>query len=205
MGVLDLFRRPARIVDRTSLAEFIDSQAAFIGQKGVFEYSRARAGPFGNVLFKDKGFLTAVEVSRWQSYPLGLMMVGEMVDGELSAAAAAQAEQVRGEFAKVVLGIFNRYETPAAVDAVEWDTARSEIAGMFDPATPNPIRRVGDIPARYAARYVAIMPIHERLRGQDAEAIHNYLKTNLIHMHHSFGRRADLPRLVAALAARAGA
>ena len=150
MGILDLFRRPAPIAGRASLMEFIDSQAAFLGQKGVFEYSRARAGPFGNILFRDDGFLAAVEVSRWQSYPLGLMMVGEMVEGELRRHAGDRAVDVRQEFAEVLLDVFDRYGTPLAVDAVAWQHARGEVAHAVGAASLHPIRRVADIPSLVA-------------------------------------------------------
>ncbi|MGE0563391.1 MAG: hypothetical protein AB7O50_02640 [Pseudolabrys sp.] len=204
MGILDLFRRPAPIADRAGLMDFVDAQAAFLGQKGVFEYSRAAAGPYGNILFNDKGFLAAVEVSRWQSYPLGLMMVGEMVEGELRRAAADRATQIREELAKIILGVFDRYATPPVVDAVAWQEARNEIDREFGAAALHPIRRIADIPARYAGRYVGVMPIHEKLRSKDTGTIHNYLKSNLINMHDIFVRRADLPALVARLATPVG-
>ncbi len=40
-----LFRRKPKIGSCDALADFIDAQAAFIVQKGIYEYSRARARP----------------------------------------------------------------------------------------------------------------------------------------------------------------
>ena len=66
MGFFDLFRRAEPIAERGALMDFLDAQAAFLTQKGMFEYSRARAGPYGgNVLFSDKVFLAELEKSRW--------------------------------------------------------------------------------------------------------------------------------------------
>ena len=56
-----------------------------------------------------------------------------------------------------------------------------------------------DIPIRYVDRYVASMPIHEKLRAKDAPPIHNYLRTNLCNVHDLFVRRADVPALVKVL------
>jgi len=42
MGLLDFFRRPPPIRDVEALADFIDRNAAFVVQKGIYEYSRAR-------------------------------------------------------------------------------------------------------------------------------------------------------------------
>ena len=45
MGLFDYFRRKPPIRDVQSLADFIDERAAFLVQKAIYEYSRARAGP----------------------------------------------------------------------------------------------------------------------------------------------------------------
>ena len=47
-------RRPIR--DADALSDFIDQQAAFLVQKGIYEYSRARAGHYTKVLFAEKEF-----------------------------------------------------------------------------------------------------------------------------------------------------
>jgi hypothetical protein len=201
MGLLDLFRRAPAIADRDALMQFIDSQAAFLGQKGVYEYSRARAGPYGNMLFSDKGFLAAVEVARWIAYPLALMMVGEAIEGELRLPAGPRAPDLRRGFAETVLAVFDRYPAPAGVDALAWQDARTDIERTFGPGALHPIRRVIDIPERYVERYVAAMPIHEKLKGKDAGTIHNYLKANLCNVHELFLKRANVPRLVAELVA----
>src|SRR3954447_15303314 len=85
MGLLDMFRPRPPIGDVPALAAFIDENAAFLVQKGIYEYSRARAGHYAKVLFAEAGFRAAVDVSRWQAYPLGLAMVGEVVEGAATA------------------------------------------------------------------------------------------------------------------------
>src|SRR6266542_2278554 len=83
LGFLGFFRGRPPIRDGQSLADFIDQHAAFLMQKGIYEYSRARAGHYAKVLFRESGFQTAVEESRWRAYPLGLAMVAELVEGVL--------------------------------------------------------------------------------------------------------------------------
>ena len=90
MGFFDIFRRPPPINDVATLGTFIDEQSAFIAQKGVYEFSRARAGHYAKVLFQEKEFLDAADQARWKAYPLGLAMVGEMVEGVLRRHAAAE-------------------------------------------------------------------------------------------------------------------
>src|SRR5215203_5413852 len=83
MGLLDMFRPRPPIRDIPALAAFIDENAAFLTQKGLYEYSRAGAGHYAKVLFSESGFKEAVENARWRAYPLGLAMVAELVEGVL--------------------------------------------------------------------------------------------------------------------------
>jgi hypothetical protein len=76
MKLLDrFFRRQPPICDKAALADFVDAQSAFLVQKGIYEYSRARAGHYAKVLFAEEGFAKSVEYSRRRAFPLGLAMV----------------------------------------------------------------------------------------------------------------------------------
>ena len=93
MGLLDIFRRKPPIRDAAAVATFIDENAAFLMQKGIYEYSRARAGHYAKVLFREAGFQAAVEMSRWRAYPLGLAMVAELVEGVLRERIGGRARR----------------------------------------------------------------------------------------------------------------
>lgn len=83
MSLFGFLRRRPLIRDAQQLADFIDRNAAFLVQKGIYEYSRARAGHYSKVLFREPEFRQAVEHARWTAYPLGLAMVGEVAEGVL--------------------------------------------------------------------------------------------------------------------------
>lgn len=89
MGIFDMFRRGKRIVTCDVLVDFLDAQSAFLAQKGLFEYARARAGLDGKPLFDGQIFLADPEKSRWLAFPVMLAMVGEAVEGVLRLAAGA--------------------------------------------------------------------------------------------------------------------
>src|SRR5215216_4593043 len=101
-----LFRPRPPVRDREALADFIDAQSAFIVQKGIYEYSRARAGHYAKVLFAEEGFARSVEHARWQAFPLGLSMVGEMIDGALASQAGIPRRERLDQIIAVVLGVF---------------------------------------------------------------------------------------------------
>ena len=132
MGLFDMFRRRPPIRDTRALAEFIDQNAAFLVQKGIYEYSRARAGHYSKVLFSEVSFREAVEESRWRAYPLGLAMVAEVVEGVLRVHAGSERRAGLDALSSLVLSIFDRYPVPAVLDESMWREARSDLRHRLD-------------------------------------------------------------------------
>jgi hypothetical protein len=199
MGFLDVFRRKPPIRDAAALAEFIEGNAAFLVQKGIYEYSRARAGHYAKVLFREPEFLEAVEVSRWRAYPLGLAMVAEIVDGVLRESGAGRAPG-GDAFAASVLEIFDRFPAPPALGAESWSALRADLARRLQLITLHPPKRAMDVSEPFAQVYFDLMPIHEKLRGRDLLTTRNYLRVTLCNIHEEFARRVDAPAVAAALA-----
>jgi len=200
MAWLDLLRRPRpRVADIAALSAFIDEQAAFLVQKGIYEYARARAGHYAKVLFTEQPFIDSVEKARWHAYPLGLAMVGEMVEGMLRPATGDHRHAVLEGLVGVVLTVFDHYPLPAPIGQQEWRAARDELERRLRALSLHPPKSVKDIPEPFAERYFALMPIHERLRGRDFPTTRNYLKVTLCNIHEQLARRADVVALVAAL------
>lgn len=201
MGFFDMFRRGAPIAGRDALLDFLDSQAAFLAQKGLFEYSRARAGPYGNILFDDKTFLTELERSRWLAFPVMLGMVGEAVEGMLRPYAGERRAALLQSLTDGALSVFDRYPVPGGLSAEAWAELRRSVEHDFEQLSFYPVKRAMDVPVRFIDRYVAAMPIHEKLLANDVPTIHNFLKANLCNVHEEFVRRADAQSLVEALTA----
>jgi hypothetical protein len=201
-----LFRPRPPIRDREALADFVDAQSAFIVQKGIYEYSRARAGHYAKVLFAEKEFAQSVEYSRWQAYPLGLAMVGEMINGVLASEAdAMQRRKILDQLIIVVLSVFDRYPVPPSIGEAAWLAARSDLAHRLDLAGGHAPKRVMDIPDPLAEAYFAMMPIHEKLRGRDFQTTRNYLRVSLCNIHDELTSRMDRAAVQRALLADATA
>ena len=110
-------------------ATFVDENAAFLMQKGLYEFSRARAGHYAKVLFREPKFQAAVEVARWRAYPLGLAIVAEAVEGVLRERIGGERGEVLRALSELVLAAFDRYPVPAALGSDEWrDFARGACA-----------------------------------------------------------------------------
>jgi hypothetical protein len=195
MGLIDLFRRKPPIRDQAAVASFIDANAAFLVQKGIYEYSRARAGHYAKVLFREAGFQEAVEVSRWRAYPIGLVMVSEMVEGVLRANVADQHAALDA-ISALALGIFDRYPVSPALGDQTWSELRTELTRQLALIGLHPPKRAMDIPEPWAQVYFDLMPIHEKLRGRDFSTTRNYLRVTLCNIHDEFVKRLDLPAVV---------
>jgi len=199
MGLLDMLRRPRPIRNIHELSDFVDAQSAFLVQKGIYEYSRARAGHFSKVLLAESAFIAVVERSRWQAYPLGLAMVTEMVEGVLGRARGDQRAQALARLSALALAVFDRYPPPAALGATHWQDARSDLLHRLAGIGLHPAKPVKDIPEPYAQDYFALMPIHERLRGPDFPAMRSYLKVSLCNIHDELVRRIDADAVASTL------
>ena len=194
MGIFDLFRGRPPIRDLPELAEFIDRNAAFLVQKGIYEYSRARAGHYAKVLFSEPAFQDALEKSRWRAYPLGLAMVAEAVEAVLGRQSLA----VLGS---LVLSIFDRYPVPAALDHSQWNEARCELKRRIGLIGIHQAKPVKDIPEPFVEAYFALLPIEKKLRASEFPTIRNYLRVSLCNIHDEFLKRADVSTLATILSA----
>jgi hypothetical protein len=169
-------------------------------QNGIYEYSRAPAGHYAKVLFAEKGFAQSVEHARWQAYPLGLAMVGEMIDGVLTSQLTGMSRrQMLDQLIPVVLSVFDRYPIPPSIGEEAWLEARRGLAHRLDLAGGHARKRVMDIPDPLAETYFAMMPIHEKLRGRDFQTTRNYLRVSLCNIHDELISRMDRAALERAL------
>ncbi len=200
MGLFDLFKRPPPVRSAADLADFIDLHAAFVAQKGVYEYARARAGHYAKVLFKEPEFLKACDISRWQTFPMGLAMVGELVEGILLPAWPGERLALSEAVRRLVLGVFERYPRPDALDDAIWQRLRSDLERHLQLVSLHPPKLAKDIAEPFWERYFDLMPIHEHLRTRDAPTTHGYLQVTLINVHIELTKRLDIAAVVSDLA-----
>ena len=201
MALFDFFRRQRPISDTRELADFIDQNSAFLVQKAIYEYSRARAGHYSKVLFAEPDFHKAVEQSRWRAYPLGLAMVAEVVDSVVNSDVDRRKKS--DALVKIVLSVFDRYPVPNSLGAPTWRKLRIDLERRLQLIGLHPPKRAIDIPEPFAKPYFDLMPIHEKLRGRDYPTTHNYLKVTLCNIHEELTKRMDTNAVAVLFGARA--
>jgi len=204
MGLFGLFRSKPPIRDVGDLADFIDAQAAFLIQKGMYEYARARSGPYAKSMMQEPEFVETANRSRWEGYPLGLAMLGEMIEGVLAPHAGDDRRAVLDPLIRLVLAVFDRYPVPPLLTPEEWAAAREELALHLERISVHPPKRVIDIPVPFAVRYWNLMPIHKSMLSNDGPTSRSFLQLNLVHMRDELIKRMDPAAMAGILRARAG-
>lgn len=199
MGLLGLFRRKPLIESRAALADFLDSHAAFSTQKAIYEYSRARAGSNWQHLFKEKAFVAALETSRWNSFPIALGNVTEMIDVILRDDERGRTPQAHEALIGLAKTVMERYPVPDGEAADFWQIKRDWLEARLRPlrlAPPHPFKH---IPDATFDQFFSLLPIHEELRGHDRTLVHNHLRMNLASMYETNRRRLQPALLAEAL------
>ena len=204
MDLFSLFRRRPPIADLAALAEFINDNAAFVAQKGIYEYSRARAGHYSKVMFQEESFLHAAELSRWRAFPLGLAMVTELVEGILGRQDVRDRRLRLDALNELVLAVFDRYPVPAAIGELAWSAERAELANRLSLIALHPPKWAKDVPEPMVETYFNLMPIHEKLRKPDYPAIRNYLRVTMCNIHDELTKRMDAAAVVGSLNTQTG-
>jgi hypothetical protein len=202
MGLLDFLRGGKRAIGTPrELADFIDEQAAFLVQKGIYDYARARSGHFAKVMLADEGFQTALDRSRWRAFPLGLAMVGETVETVLAPVAGEARRSELDPLIKLVLSVYDRYPRPAALSEQEWSAGRADLALHLERLSTHPPKRVVDIPVPFAERYFEMMPFDKQFLTPDAPTARGFMQLQLVKVQEELLKRMDAGAMVKELRA----
>lgn len=203
MGFFDFLRRSPPIADRAALAEFLDTRTAFLVQKIVWEYCRARSAVGWQQLFAEESFKQAVDRSVWTNYPIGMGWVAETVLVTLREATGHDAPALAEGLVAAIGEAASRHPVPSAFDGPGWAAELEAAAERVRGAALLPPRAVRAIPERTFGGFFGSLPVHADLRRNDRGSILNGVKAILCNIHDEFVRRADRETVAAALAAPA--
>ncbi len=202
MGILtkltDLFKRePIETIEQ--FEAFMNSRSAFLAQKCVVEYCRARSGLLWEKLFKEAAFKTALDYSNWYSFTIAYSFVAEMMEGIFSERCQVGREGLAAYLSDVGARTFASYDLPAGVDSDFWDKAREQLDNALAEALLRAPKQVKEIPKPRVKLIFESLPIHEDVRSYDYELIQNNIRINLCRIYDDFIADADLDALAAAI------
>jgi hypothetical protein len=195
-------RRALPVTAADELAEFLGAQTAYIAQRSVIEYCRARTGLNWDKLFAEPSFLDHLEVCRWEAYALVLAEVAELALIRLRRHSAADPKTYFPGLVQAAHAALLRHPVPGhrtswtdAADAIERHLARALMA------EPRPVHLLG---LHSADMIFDLLPIHADLRRQDREMFQNSVRFAICRAFEEMTRRFDVPALEASLLAQGG-
>ena len=181
------------------LADFVAAQTAYVAQRSVIEYCRARTGFNWEKLSLEQSFLDRLEVCRWEAYAIVLAEVAELALIRLRRDGVADPEAYLPGLVAAAHAALLRHPVPGhrtswtdAAEAIERHLARAVLAA------PRPVHLVG---IRSADAIFDLLPIHADLRPQDREMFRNSVRFAICGAFDAMSRCFQVPALEAALLA----
>jgi hypothetical protein len=185
---------PVRTADE--LADFLATRSAYVAQRSVIEYCRARTGPNWDKLFSEPSFLERLEVCRWEAYATVLAEVAELTLVRLRRDGAGDPAAYLPGLVRVARAALLRHPVPA--HRTSWDDAAESIGRHLARvllAAPHPVHLLG---LESAKAIFELLPIHADLRRQDRIMFQNTVRFAICRVFDET-RRFDLPALEAVL------
>ncbi|GEM_PF-967792 len=187
-----------RIDSAQDLQRFWAARSAFIAQKCVIEYCRARAGLNWQRLFSEASFQQAVHAASWRAWRITLLDVAEMLDATLRSETADMAALhgwLRQAGAEIIAEETTRQTLPSVLPADFADHARQRLDALLATLAERPPMPVKDIARARTAEVFAAIPIHPDLKAPDEDYIFNTQRVYLVRAADDLVKRADLARL----------
>ncbi|CAA7626432.1 hypothetical protein [Magnetospirillum sp. UT-4] len=190
---------PPPIRTPEDLAGFIATESARVAQKATTGYCRTKAGANHDLLFKEAGFLAALDECRWSAYGLVAADICLVAEGFLRPAAAGAGEEALAAWVLAVYdGMLDAQPHPGR-GPEGWSAEKAEMRARLARsrmAEPIPPANVGFDTAR---RIFDSLPVHPSLRREDFEVVQNLMRFGHVTFFDELSKRADKAAIVAAL------
>jgi hypothetical protein len=179
------------------LADFLAAQTAYVAQRTVLEYCRARTGLNWDKLFREQPFIDSLEVCRWEAYVEVLAEVAELALILLRRQSPADPQAYLPGVAAATRAALLRHPVPG--HRTSWDEASAVVEQHLAQsllAAPRAVHLAGFGAADAIFDH---LPIHPDLRREDREMFRNSVRFALCRVFDEMTRRLDVPALGQAL------
>jgi len=197
--VLGLFRktkRPVAIANYGSLLDFLDSRSAFLSQKCVYEYCRARSGLNWESLMREAAFIEAYEVSRWDAYAAALADLVIHLEGRLRPADTREHARLVDRLLVAAAEVLARHRADAHRPG-GWGVEIAALRGRLNQAQLGPPRPAAEVARVGGKRIYETLPLHPDMTKHDRELVTNAVRFNFCRIAADLERDLD-PRAVLA-------
>lgn len=188
--------RPPPVRDLAGLERLVGQFAAHITHKASVGYCRVKAGAHVRELFKEKPFREALDACRRDAYAWVLEDVVAVAQTYLRPAEGAAAEAVDAALCAMYRRLLESdplRPADAADEDARGDSLRQRLA-RNRLADPQPAAEAGRVSG---PKVFAGLPIHPRLRREDAEPHANLIRFGMASFGEELERRLDAAGVVA--------
>jgi hypothetical protein len=197
--LFDLFRktkRHAAVAKYAALLDFLDSRSAFLSQKVVYEYCRARSGLNWEPLMQEGAFQQAYELSRWEAYGAALADLVVHLEGRLRPADVRQHARLVDRLLVAAAEVFARHSVER-YRPEGWALDIAALRERLNQAQLGPPRPAAEVAKVGGKRVYETLPLHPDLTKYDRELVTNAVRFNFSRI------AADLERALDAAAVAA--
>lgn len=190
-----VLRRRERITTGRALGTFLAAQAAFLSQKTVVEFCRARAGLNWNKLFLERAFVDAMEACRSEAYAAVLGDVAEACQALFRNRGLDAAAHPKALWPPVLAALEAGPAPPQG-----WEDERATLEARLARtllAAPRPVHEIG---RTAAPRVFEALPIRGAVRAPDLELVENGLRFLLCRVYADMEKELDTGALALELA-----
>ena len=185
---------PGRVDTPELLEDLLSVETSRLSQRSTVGFCHTKAGSNARFLFREKMFLDALEVCRWNAFAMLLADLCMIVEAYLRPQDGLAQEKLWTWLEDVYVRTLDKQETQH--DFSEFKRLFAERLGHARLAPPG--RAVDQVTMSCKPIYDSL-PIHETLRGDDFEVIDGLLHFGAATFRETLEQRCDPSRVVEGL------
>ena len=187
----------SRVATLHELADFLAAQTAYVAQRTVLDYCRARTGLNWSKLIHERAFLDSLEICRWEAYAEVLAEVAELTLILLRRQSPVEPQAYLQGVAAAADAALRRHPVPG--HRTGWEDASAAIERHLAQSLLAPPRAVHLTGFGAADAIFARLPIHADLRREDRPMFRNSMRFALCRVFDEMMHRIDVAALAKAL------
>lgn len=200
--VLGIFsrRRGDRVGSYAELLAFLDSRSAFLAQKCVYEYCRARSGVNWDKLMMEAAFLEAYEVSRWEAFGAALSDLVVFLEGQLRPSDTRLHARLVDRLIVAAATVLARHPVPAHKPE-GWAGEIAQLRERLNTTQLGPPLAAAEVSRTSGTRIYQALPLHSDMTKHDRQLVTNAVRFNFSRIASDLEQQIDVPALLAELLA----
>ena len=177
LGIFSRRRNELRIASYAELLDFLDTRSAFLAQKCVYEYCRARSGINWDKLMLEADFLAAYEVSRWEAYGAALGDLVVYLEGQLRPADTRLHARLVDRLIVAAAVVLGRHPVPAHKPE-GWGAEIAQLRERLNGTQLGQPLGAAEVSRTAGARIYATLPLHHDMTKHDRVLVTNAVRFN---------------------------